>query len=146
LDAFVRLEFDDGSGRLDRRVSVFDASPGDRTQLMAEFQATARKNPQKGAFVTLHASSHEEIAVTPLMPAIFRFASDAHREIVLESDAAVRLLANAVWEAVRVDVGAAEVKDYAGARLRAADPEWTRFCDGEHTVCAQWKRTADRDA
>ena len=76
----------------------------------------------------------------------FAFIRDAHREIRLASDDAVRELVASLLEdlaARRIEVTGDAIKDYVRARLVAADPEWITYCQTSPKG-QKWRRFENR--
>ena len=83
----------------------------------------------------------------PLTGGPFTFIREAHRELRLETEEALRALITAL----RADLAARcvdqvtgdAIKDYVGDRLRAGDTEWTAFCSTSPKG-AKWRRFEKR--
>lgn len=141
FEVIQRAEFELGGGKPDLRPSVYEIHPADVVRAVTEHFAgngCDRVKPQEAGHLDVRPVHDGEILDTPSEGAEwFSFASNAHRELVLESFDDLMSLIARLHKCRRYPVGTAEVRAYLRGVANSA--EWRNFLD-HHEKGGKWVR------
>jgi hypothetical protein len=136
-----KVEFTNKNGELDLRPSVYDVDASEVIRTFAEHAAAAPIDPPGSALGVDMSGIRLELNNEPGNKR-FAFTRERHREIVVETEAAIEQLISSVLATLASrlhSIPKAEVYAYVASRFQVADDEWVEL--SESTAAKEWLRT-----